>query len=308
LFKIGINDTHMTMAWHSLNLIAMSVLMFFAAPGLDDALGADNNSDYIDELTRQIFARTETADAAQRNTALRSDYSRNRKLLELIAGERIEYTALPTKPEWEEKLIPIRIPVRKGLQGYRLFLINSEDQAELTTVRTLEQLKRYPIGSGAQWSTTEALENSGFTVIKGPEKEELQAMLNLKRFVAYSRGIDEIFAEHAQWSPKYQSLAVEQEIALFIPHPIYFFVTPERPDLAERIERGLRGMIADGSFDRLFLKFYNDDIQRARLDQRKIFKIPNPSLSPETPLDDPNLWFDPVNDLERKPGNRAHIR
>ncbi|MDN3720699.1 hypothetical protein QW131_19215 [Roseibium salinum] len=63
-----------------------------------------------------------------------AEYSRDRVLQELITGRNIHVVAEAPKPGWEEKLIPIRIPIRKGIQGYRLFLINQQDQAALAKV------------------------------------------------------------------------------------------------------------------------------------------------------------------------------
>jgi len=274
---------------------AAAAILLVLCTGLPErAASAENNSDYVSELTRRIIERTEAPGAAPVKGQDTTNFSRNRKLLELISGDIIEFTVLPTKPEWEEKLIPIRIPIRKGLQGYRLFFVDAKGKQTLTEVETLEQLKAIPTGSGAQWSTTAALETAGFNVVKAQTKDDLIKMLKLRRFVTYGRGIDEIFFERSQLAAQYPFLAIDREIALFIPHPIYFFVTPKRPDLAKRIERGLRAMIADGSFDALFQEYYGDDIQRAQLDRRRVFRISNPLLGRETPLDDPTLWFDPA--------------
>jgi hypothetical protein len=287
---------------------AAAILLVFGTGIPDRAESAEKNSDYVVELIAKIIERTEAPGAAPIEFRGVEPFSRNRTLLELISGQRMEFTALPTKPEWEQKLIPIRIPIKKGLQGYRLFFVNEQDRNLLADIETLDQLKKVPIGSGTQWSTTEALEAAEFNVVKGLTKYDLTKMLSLKRFQIYGRGIDEIFAERAQFSAQYPSLAIDDHIALFIPHPIYFFVTPKRPDLAERIERGLREMIADGSFDALFQKYYGDDIQRAGLDQRRIFRISNPLLGPETPLDNPSLWFDPAREGLTPPETTDPIR
>jgi hypothetical protein len=287
---------------------AVAILVCFMISATPKASNAANDNGYIKEIIRQVFARTEAPGAAERRPLETLVTSRNRMLLELISGENIEFNALPTKPEWEEKLITIRIPLRKGLQGYRLFFINRDDQAALAKVETLEQLKALPIGSGAQWSTTKALEKAGFTVVTAKGKPELMKMLSLGRFKTYGRGIDEIYFEYDKWVAEYPELAIDQEVALFIPHPTYFFVTPKRPDLAERMERGLREMVADGSFDKLFLEFFKDDIERAGLKDRKVFRIPNPLAGPLTPLDDPALWFEPTVTLADTPEKSDNIR
>jgi hypothetical protein len=61
------------------------------------------------------------------------------------------------------------------------------------------------------------------------------------------------------------------------------------------LEDGLRQMLKDGSFDKLFLKYYGEDIRRANLESRKVFTIKNPFLSSKTPFEDSRLWFDPLH-------------
>jgi hypothetical protein len=93
----------------------------------------------------------------------------------------------------------------------------------------------------------------------------------------------------------YPDLAIDQHLALFIPLPTYFFVTPKKPELARRIEEGLIVMIYDGSFDRFFQERYADVIADANLENRKIFKLSNPNLGPNTPFDVKHFWYRPKN-------------
>ena len=53
-------------------------------------------------------------------------------------------------------------------------------------------------------------------------------------------------------------------------------------------------MIEDGSFEELFLKYHKEDIKRTNLQDRKLFRIENPLLPDTAPLDQKDLWFDPV--------------
>jgi hypothetical protein len=255
---------------------------------------------YIDELIETILERTDGPEVVDRHIEERTKFSRDRKLIELMEGNNLAFDAVGTKPEWEKNLITIRIPLRKGLQGFRLFFINERDQAALEKVESLEDLQGFPTGSGAQWSTTPLLEAAGFNVVRGESKSNLMDMLAAKRFSTFGRGVDEIFKEYEKWSSTYPDLAIEQSVALFIPHPTYIFVSPKRTDLAERFEKGLREMIADGSFDALFLKHFQDDIERAGLNDRKVFQIANPRLSKETPLDQDQLWFMPSEKSKNK--------
>ncbi|WP_299817298.1 hypothetical protein [uncultured Roseibium sp.] len=289
--------------------LAFATLLSFlvtAQPGLAQAVGANTppatNNGYVDEILAEILRRTEGPDAAVHRPADAAGMSRDRLLSELISGELIDYAAMATKPEWEAKLITIRIPLRKGLQGYRILFILGANQDAYSRVETLEDLKMFSVGSGLQWSTSRIMEEAGLHVVRAETLEHLLRMLELGRFKSLPRGMDEIFFEYEKWSEKMPDLAIEDTLTLFIPLPTYLFVSPERPDLAERFERGLRSMIADGSLDRLFWKYFQKDIERAGLSERRMIRIPNPNLGPETPLNDPALWFTP-GDMPPEPLN-----
>lgn len=254
----------------------------------------DNRYRYVEDLLAMALKRVNVSSEV---VQARHRYSRDRLLQELIVGTNIHVIAEAPKPGWEEKLLPIRIPLRKGIQGYRLFLINRQDQAALSRVETLDDLKAFSTGSGAQWSTRRVLEDAGFHVVTSHDYSKLFDMLQLRRFTTFSRGINEVFNEQANFSDQNADLVVEETLCLFIPLPTYFFVSPEYPELARQIEEGLHLMIADGSFDRHFQDYHQVDIDRARLSERKIFSVSNPNLSPDTPLDEPSYWFDPSANL-----------
>ena len=56
------------------------------------------------------------------------------------------------------------------------------------------------------------------------------------------------------------------------------------------------GMIEDGTYDRIFMKYQKWKIDALHLRERKIFRIDNPLLGPETPFADKRLWFDPTEE------------
>jgi membrane-bound lytic murein transglycosylase MltF len=121
-------------------------------------------------------------------------------------------------------------------------------------------------------------------------------MLEVHRFDLFPRGIGEVFKEfdeHAKLSP---DLAIEQHLLIQYPWPYYFFFNNRDTALAARVETGLRAMIKDGSFDAIFRKYNGADIERAKLNDRRVIRINNPFLPKDTPLDDKSLWFDPTSD------------
>jgi len=223
---------------------------------------------------------------------------RNRALVEIMSGRRVNVHIVPTRPEWEEKTLPIRIPVLKGLLGYRLFLIKRHDIEKFGNIESLDQLKRLKAGLHQQWSTTEAMARLGFQIVTGSNYEGLFTMLMADRFDYFPRGVNEIFREYNERFHHLPDMVIEPRLALCLPQPTYIFVSKKSPRLAQRIEAGLHHMILDGSFERLFRAYHESSLEQAGLANRKIFRVDNPMLSKDTPLEDEALWIGQGNRID----------
>jgi len=74
-----------------------------------------------------------------------------RYLEELRVKAQINVAWSSTSPEKEQIYLPIRIPLRKGILGYRVRLIAKGKQAESTKSRLFDDLRKYVIGQGIGW-------------------------------------------------------------------------------------------------------------------------------------------------------------
>jgi len=202
---------------------------------------------------------------------------------------------LSTTPDFEKNLIPIRIPVDKNLGGYCVFLIRRVDQPRFASVRSLDDLRRFTYGLGLGWIDVDILKADGFKVVTGSSYDGLFEMLIHKRFDIFLRAATEVLDEYGQRKKSLPALRIEDSIILYYPLPMYFWFpkTEEGRRLAARAEEGMRMMIADGTYDRIFDKYQRHKIEELHLKQRRIFRIDNPFLGPQTPFSDKQLWFDP---------------
>ncbi|MBV7535894.1 hypothetical protein KW842_08960 [Duganella sp. sic0402] len=218
---------------------------------------------------------------------------RDRLLQEMLKGELVNLSAQVTSREWENKLTPVRIPVDKGISSYRISLIDGRNQDLFSAARTLEQLKSLTLGAGRQWSLNATYKQAGFHVVEGSTTAGLHSMLAAGRFQHFPRAIDEAVYEQAAYAPAFPSLSVERSFALYIPSPRYFFVGGgQQRRLAQRLQAGMQILIADGRFDQLFHEFYDGMIEQTGLRKRRIFRIDNPQLSPQTPLSNKAYWYE----------------
>lgn len=208
----------------------------------------------------------------------------------LLSENKLDVMWAGTKPEYENAFRPIRVPLYKGLLGHRIFIIRSGEQHRFSAVKTFDQLLKLKAGQGRFWGDTEILENADIPVVKPVKYESLFHMLDGGRFDYFPRAVHEPWAEY-QARPEL-NLEIEKELMLVYPMPLYFFTNKSNEKLAKTIEDGLLRAIDDGVFDDMF--FQNPDIksmlQKAKMSSRRVFNIPNPTLSPLTPLKEQKFW------------------
>jgi ABC-type amino acid transport substrate-binding protein len=202
---------------------------------------------------------------------------------------------LGTTRDMEQELIPIRIPVDKNLGGYCVFLIRKENQQRFNAVHSLEDLKKFKYGLGLGWIDVDILRSNQFQVVTASCYDCLFEMLVNKRSDLALRAAVEIIDEFERRKTAMPDLQIEDNLLFYYPMPMYFWFskTDEGRRLASRAEKGMRMMIEDGTYDRIFAEYQDYKIEKLKLKERKIFRIDNPFLSPETPFQDKRLWFTP---------------
>ncbi len=192
----------------------------------------------------------------------------------------------------ESILLPIRIPLYKGLMGWRLLVIVQDDLERFSEVKNLRDLTEFTAVQGHDWPDAQILSHNGVEVIQTASWEGMFKMLYAERVDFFPRSVVEAWYEVERFSEF--ELAVEPNLILHYPTAYYFFVHPDNQKLAEVIELGLNRAIEDGSFDALFLEHFKKDIERSKIDQRRVLELENPLFSrDEAPLNRPELWYRP---------------
>ncbi|MDB5274923.1 MAG: uncharacterized protein JWO58_3290 [Chitinophagaceae bacterium] len=263
----------------------------------------DKRNDYTNILLTQILERTRAKYGPFRVEYAPSYMYRDRLLTELQRGVVVNVTAKATRPDWEESdLITLRIPVDKGITEYRIALIRADDQERFSRITDIEDLKKLTLGVGHAWSTRQVFQTLNFKYEAAADWEGLYKMLVAGRFDYFPRALSEVFVEYDDRKSTFPGMAIEKSMMLYFPLPKYFFVSPQNPRLAARIEEGFKLMIKDGSFDKLFLQYHQPLIDRADFCSRRIFRLENPLLSDKTPLNKAEYWYDP---FRKRPGRNT---
>ena len=217
--------------------------------------------------------------------------SQSRALQQLAAGTDVNVIWSMTTTERERNLLPIRIPIDKGLLGWRVFLINKDRAADFTKIKALKDLRGLQAGQGHDWPDTEILRANGLTVQTGTTYDGMFNMLKARRFDYFPRSLIEVWGEQKAFGG--QELEIERTLILHYPTAFYFFVNKKDHKLAQTLERGLNQAIANGRFDQLFQQTYGDLLSRANLAGRTRLTLHNPLLPLATPLERKALWMAP---------------
>lgn len=188
-----------------------------------------------------------------------------------------------TSVEREKMLKPIRVPLSRGLLGWRLLLVN-EDVAFLSTQRNKQNTL---FVQGHDWPDSQILKANGYKVLTANDYHSLFTMVEKGRVNALPRSVIEIDDEHKNIAKK---LFIAPDLMLYYPTAEYFFVSNNDTKLAAAIEHGLAEMNKDGSFNALFEQQYGAVLKQLAQQKRKVLKLHNPLLPTATPLDKPEYW------------------
>ncbi|WP_062065023.1 hypothetical protein [Cellvibrio sp. OA-2007] len=191
----------------------------------------------------------------------------------------------------DKNLQPIKIPIFKGLLGYRIFVIRKGDQSRFDSIKTLEDLRKLTAGQGYFWSDTKILQAAGIPVVTAAQGRNLWSMLASHRFDYMSLAVHEPWLDLEHRAEL--QLEVEKNLLLVYPSAMFFYVSTENKVLYDLISSGMERALNDGSYDRLFYqsRMIQAVVERVNLSTRKVIYINNPLIDTNLLPTNPKYWF-----------------
>jgi ABC-type amino acid transport substrate-binding protein len=174
------------------------------------------------------------------------------RLLKHLDNNRLDLVFMGTNQLREEKYLPIRIPVHRGLLGYRVFLIHKDNIALFKRISDLSSLKKLVACQDNHWPDTKILRDNGYAVTTSSLYNSLFNMLDIGRCDYFPRSIVEAYAEKNIKGAELPNLVVFDDIILHYNMPSYFFLRKGDEETADIIRRGFLLSIEDGRFEAFF--------------------------------------------------------
>ena len=191
-----------------------------------------------------------------------------------------------TSTEWEKHAKAILIPIDKGLLGYRIPVVHVSNKDLFAEVTHSRELLPFVFGLREDWPDAAIFKRNELDTLMFGAGAEPIAMLHSGRIDALPNDIFDIAKNHGE------GIIHEPHIAIRYPSAVYFFVAKNNQALHTLLQDGLLAAIADGSFDRLFFKYFAATIAQADLKNRRIIELTNPLLPRSAPIYQRQFWLD----------------
>lgn len=259
----------------------------------------DVRHDYYTGLLRQALIKGANGRKVPKLQELHY-MTQGRAAYELNRGELIDVYWMGTNIEREQALRAIKVPLERGLIGYRRFIISADRHAHFDAIANLDAsarfnaLKKQVACQGHDWPDTDMLRMAGMKVTTSPGFEVLYQQLVARRCDYFPRGYFEADSELKDRAQLYPQLQRYDSLILHYPLPIYFFVKKDNETLAQWIEQGLENMIDSGEL-LAYMKHHPLTSHVFPLNkttaQQHVIEIPNPFLSADTDYSNARYWF-----------------
>ena len=187
----------------------------------------------------------------------------------------------------------IKFPLDRGVTGYRIAFTSLKNNQKQCEIIKLKDVQNELTIQGIGWLDTDILKRNHFNVHAVARTQQMLKMIERNRAEYFFRGINEIRWELSQ-NP---NVSLEPCFALQYSLPRFFITKKRDIKIAKRIELGLKRAFEDGSFIKLWRKYYIASIQMVNMKERQIFELENPYIAT---LDDEyrqyNYKFSELND------------
>jgi len=274
---------------HLLKTIVCALLLAFPVNAQQVIIAADDRNEHHVELLVHVLSYADT----QYDIDISGHWlPKKRALQQLADGTKLQVVAGSLSGERAKNFYPIPIPLVKGLLGWRISLVNKNNQNILKDVKSLAQLSTLTGGGHHSWSDTKVLESNNLKVLKSDSVRGLFRMLDKSRFDYFPRSAIKINKDLK--SNDNYDIAIDPYVLIKYPHAYVYFVNTEQAKLAKDIESGLLKAKADGSFDQIFDKHYGTQVTELLSQSRTVIELDNPSFPLPKILDNNDFWLLPT--------------
>jgi hypothetical protein len=206
-------------------IILLTTLSISATENVIKVLGPRSSEDIIQSYYLELLEKAlkiEKSKQLELKVAHFKNVTQGRTL-QLLNGDSLDVFWTGTSIERERDFYAIKIPLMKGLLGYRVSIIREQDLLNFSTLST-EEFQQKIACQGAHWPDTKILDYNKYTVNPIVHYSAMFKMVSKKRCDYFPRAIFEGYSELAIVQKEFENLVMLDNILLYYPFPIYFLL------------------------------------------------------------------------------------
>lgn len=230
------------------------------------------------------FAR-ELCRAALAAAGMEASYSyfppaQNKRLYAELASGNLALAFTPPDEEThalekQGSIKAIRVPLERGLLGYRICLVRDEDADLLENVRSVDDLRKIRIGQGIGWGDITVYRNAGIDVVEAPfnSVSDPAKALASRHFDALPLGVNEYQIFLQTYNKEAPGVTADRHIVISYPWFRYVWVSTAFKDskrLLDALDKGFEIIAANGEFVAIYEKYKDADPRKHLVGRRTI--------------------------------------
>ncbi len=181
----------------------------------------------------------------------------------------------------EDEMERMDIPVFFGMLGLRSVIAKPESLAQINSIRSLQQLRKFSAGFGARWVDSEVFRHNNLNVVEANNYRNLFPMLTNGRFDYIPLGQLEAKQAVTENQQFYFDFVIVESPKIFYPMPVYLYVSKNANGLYKRLNYGAQRAIKNGKMENLFRQHFKADLPQSSEKDAKVplILLSNPRFS-----------------------------
>ncbi|WP_059364941.1 MULTISPECIES: transporter substrate-binding domain-containing protein [unclassified Pseudoalteromonas] len=221
--------------------------------------------------------------------------SQKRTILLLGKDKSLDLFWTVTNVKREEQALAVKIPLDRGLLGYRIPLINKRTPDLFKNKQNTIDIRKVHFGLRFDWPDLEIFKQNELSILSFSSHSQANNLLKSGRIDAIPDGLLEVGSYKLQ-----PELTYDKHVVLYYPSAVYFFVAKENQVLHDALEKGLNLSLKDGSWQKLFDKHFSHVIENVNLAKRTLIRLDNPTLPRTAPIDISEYWYNTNNKVSNE--------
>lgn len=238
--------------------------------------------DYERKILTAVLEATELDFGTWRITENLDEYPGNEEALVFSEKNHHLFITIAGNKKFDEgEMIVVPESMTKNLLGYRIPIIREEDVDIFSSIQELPDIQSKVNGIPISWSDAVIFRENGYEVVEDGDFDDIFERLKAGKFDYTAFGANEIQGVFENRASKHQGLTIDTNLLLFYQFPLVFYINPEFPNLAKRIEIGMQNIKESGRLDSIFDEHYGNIVEDLNLDKRILFILDNPLIPDE---------------------------